>query len=91
MWISVLKSGSFHPNLADSWKEPVVEDEIAFASIKAGLDLAGPGEKIVLNTGDFHRSLPQHEEHFLIAQVSRSFVPFGGPDSHLLWFQPTGG
>ncbi|KAF8305542.1 aldo/keto reductase [Clavulina sp. PMI_390] len=31
-----------------------VEDSVAFASIKASLDHAGPGEKVVLNSADFY-------------------------------------
>ncbi len=41
-----------HRHVAPSWKDPAVPDEQCFESIKAGLDLAGPGEKIILNSGE---------------------------------------
>jgi len=40
-------------------RNPVIPDEQCFESIKAGLDLAGPGEKIILNTAEFYGHSPQ--------------------------------
>ncbi|KAF8307612.1 aldo/keto reductase [Clavulina sp. PMI_390] len=37
-----------------TWTTPVVDDETAFESIKAGLDLVQPGEKIMLGSGEFY-------------------------------------
>ncbi|KAF8311576.1 aldo/keto reductase [Clavulina sp. PMI_390] len=38
---------------------PPMEDELAFAAIKASLDHAGPGEKVLLNSADYYGSDPQ--------------------------------
>ncbi|KAF8311593.1 aldo/keto reductase [Clavulina sp. PMI_390] len=43
-----------HGLMLMTWKTPVVDDETAFASIKAGLDLAGPDEKVMLVSGEFY-------------------------------------
>jgi len=48
-----------HGLMMMTWKDPVVPDEQCFESIKAGLDLAGPGEKIILNSAEFYGYTPR--------------------------------
>jgi len=42
-----------------TWKTPVVPDEQCFESIKSGLDLVGPGEKVILNSAEFYGFTPK--------------------------------
>jgi len=47
-----------HGLMLMTWKKPVIPDEQCFESIKAGLDLADPGEKIILNSAEFYGYAP---------------------------------
>jgi len=48
-----------HGLMMMTWKDPAVPDEQCFESIKSGLDLAGPGEKIILNSAEFYGYTPK--------------------------------
>jgi len=37
-----------------TWRTPVVDDDTAFEALKAGLDLLGPGDKVLWNSAEFY-------------------------------------
>lgn len=55
--VKVLKVG--HGLMLMTWKAIPVPDDQAFAAIKAGLDLVSPGEKVLLNSGEFYGFNPK--------------------------------
>jgi len=56
-----------------TWRDPVIPDEQCFESIKAGLDLAGPGEKIILNSGELYGYTPREAN---LQLLNRFFIKY---------------
>lgn len=69
-----------------SWKYPVTDDETAFAAIQAGLDLAGPGEKVFLNTGAYAESVWLLSLELRLKRLNHAAEFYGGdpPIANLL-------
>ncbi|KAF9505598.1 hypothetical protein BS47DRAFT_1353820 [Hydnum rufescens UP504] len=57
-----------------TWKDVHVPDEQAFASIKAGLDLASPGQKVLLNSAEFYANAPNRIANLTL--LSRFFTKY---------------
>jgi len=62
-----------HGLMLMTWRNPVIDDETAFEAIKAGLDLAGTGDKIMLNSGEFYGIDPPTAN---LELLSRFFAKF---------------
>jgi pyridoxine 4-dehydrogenase len=45
------------------WRTPVVDDDTAFAALKAGLDLVPSGDKVLWNSGTWYLMGILHEAH----------------------------
>jgi len=72
--IRIAKVG--HGLMMMTWKTPVVSDEQAFASIKAGLDLVALGEKVLLNSGEFYGVEPRTANLHLVGRFFSKYPEY---------------
>lgn len=66
--LKVARVGHGLMQLTWPWRNPPMDDDTAFAALKASLDLVGPGDKVFLNTSEFYGINPRTANLLLLSR-----------------------